>query len=162
MGAKWEDERLSWAGAASCACSGEGARVINGVSGASCISDCDMGQLDMRSSGPDGRPASFSHSLPAVGPRYLDRPLLPSIRVPWEPLCWPSSTDCRAGLLEVLAPVGTLYRASAILAGGTEAGVRGEGPCMAYGSSAWARKARVLSSLWLLGVACMGIDCERS
>lgn len=64
----------------------------------------------------DRRLASFSHSLPAVGPKYLDRPLLPSIRVPWEPLCCPSSTECRAGLLEPLAPVGTLYRATAILA----------------------------------------------
>ena len=77
---------------------------------------------------PGRQLASFSHSLAAVGPRYLDVPLLPSISVPWEPLCCPSSMECRAGLLEAVAPVGTLYSASAILAGGTEAGVRGEGP----------------------------------
>lgn len=39
MGAKWEDERVGCAGTESWACSGDGARVIKGVSGASCISD---------------------------------------------------------------------------------------------------------------------------
>lgn len=127
--------------------------------------DIAQGSAYCRLSRRDNQLASLSHSLPAVGPRYLDRPLFPSIRVPWEPLCCPSSMDCRAALLEALtpvAPVGTLYRGSGILAGRTEEAVFWDGPWIAYGSSALARKARVLSSLWLLGVGCSGIGCGGS
>jgi hypothetical protein len=59
---------------------------------------------------------SFNHSLPAVGPRYLDRPLFPSIRVPYEPFWLSSSIGSWAGLLEALVPVLMLYDDSSILA----------------------------------------------